>query len=213
MSRLAIYGAGGFGKEVACLLNKINECNPTWDLIGFYDRIYDKGYDNGYGLVHGSIEELNNLDEEIALVIAVGDTSVVRFVVESIHNKNIYYPNIIHPSFYMADSKRFSIGRGNIIQRDCSVSCDVEIGSFNVINSSVSIGHDVKVGNYNSFMPGVRVSGEVHIADFNFFGVGSIILQQINIGNKVRLGAGSILMTKPKDNKLYMGNPARKTEF
>ena len=45
------------------------------------------------------------------------------------------------------------------------------------------------------------------------FGVGSIVLQQIKIGNNVRLGAGSVLMTKPKDEHLYMGNPARKIQL
>ena len=46
-----------------------------------------------------------------------------------------------------------------------------------------------------------------------FFGVGSIVLQQIKIGNNVRLGAGSVPMTKPKDEHLYMGNPARKIQL
>jgi len=32
MKDIAIYGAGGFGREVACLINKINEVNPTWNL-------------------------------------------------------------------------------------------------------------------------------------------------------------------------------------
>ena len=35
MRDIAIYGAGGFGKEVACLLNRINEVNHQWNLIGF----------------------------------------------------------------------------------------------------------------------------------------------------------------------------------
>lgn len=62
-------------------------------------------------------------------------------------------------------------------------------------------------------MPAVRISGAVTIGDGNFFGVGSIVLQQIKIGNNVRLGAGSVLMTKPKDEHLYMGNPARKIQL
>ena len=37
MKKIAIYGAGGFGREVACLLNKINEVKLTWELIGFFD--------------------------------------------------------------------------------------------------------------------------------------------------------------------------------
>ena len=39
MKDIAIYGAGGFGKEVACLIKRINEQEPTWNLIGFFDPI------------------------------------------------------------------------------------------------------------------------------------------------------------------------------
>ena len=62
-------------------------------------------------------------------------------------------------------------------------------------------------------MPATRISGEVTIGELNFFGVGSIVLQQLKIGNNVRVGAGSVLMTKPKDGNLYIGVPAKKTEF
>lgn len=213
MKDIAIYGAGGFGKEVACLIRKINEVEPTWNLIGFYDRIYEKDYDNGYGKVLGSIDDLNTVDRELALVIALGDTTVVKTIVGTIHNPNITYPNIIHPSFYILDNNRFKMGEGNIIQRNCVVSCDVELGNFNVLNGAITFGHDVKVGNYNSFMPGVRISGCVSIGDLNFFGVSSIVLQQITIGEGVRIGAGSILMFKPKDDNLYIGNPAKRIKL
>ena len=58
-------------------------------------------------------------------------------------------------------------------------------------------------------MPDIRVSGAVTIGNGNFFGVGSTILQLIKIGDNVRLGAGSVLISKPKDNCLYLGNPAK----
>ena len=33
MKDIAIIGAGGFGKEVACIINKINEIKPTWKFL------------------------------------------------------------------------------------------------------------------------------------------------------------------------------------
>ena len=213
MKDLAIYGAGGFGKEVACLIRKINEVKPTWNIIGFYDRKYERGFDNGYGKVLGSIDDINLIDRDIAIVIALGDTNVTRTIVSAIRNSHVYYPNIIHPNLYLLDDERFSIGRGNIIQKNCAFSCDVVLGDFNVMNGAVVIGHDVHIGSYNSFMPAVRVSGYVTIGDANFFGISSIVLQQLTIGSNVRLGAGSILMTKPKDGNLYMGNPAKRVQF
>lgn len=35
MKKIAVYGAGGFGREVACMLRHINNITPTWDLVGF----------------------------------------------------------------------------------------------------------------------------------------------------------------------------------
>jgi len=214
MKDIAIFGAGGFGKEVACLIKGINHKEPTWNLVGFFDDGKEKGMKvSHYGNVLGGLAELNEWDTPIDIAIAIGSPIIVQKIVQSVSNPLISFPNIIHPSFNIVDTESFKIGKGNIIQRNCFVSCDVSIGDFNIFNSTVSMGHDDKIGSFNTFMPGVRVSGEVVVGEGNFFGVGSIILQQIRIGNNIRLGAGSVLMTKPKDGNLYMGNPAKKTVF
>ena len=211
MKDIAIYGAGGFGREIACLIGIINKQQPTWNLVGFFDdNVLLKGQAvSHYGHCIGGLNELNMYERTIALVISIGNPKVVKKIVESITNPNVCYPNIIHPDFIIKDPETFSIGQGNIIQDGCSVSCNVSIGDFNILNGGVVFGHDDNVGSYNAFMPAIRVSGGVTIGDTNFFGVGSIVLQQIKIGNEVRLGAGSVLMSKPKDGKLYIGNPAK----
>lgn len=214
---IAIYGTGGLGRETACLINTINKTKSDfkWNFIGFFD-------DNEamwgcdifhYGKCLGGINELNGWKEPIAIVIAVGSPNALKSIYNKINNHNVSFPNIIHPDFVINDPMTFKIGHGNIIQSGCSVSCNVTFGNFNIFNGSVVFGHDDIVGDYNTFMPATRISGEVCINDCNFFGVNSIILQQINIGNNIRLAAGSVLMRKPKDGCLYLGNPAKKTEF
>lgn len=217
MKDIAIYGAGGFGREVACLIRIINEsmAEPRWNFIGFFDdnQALKGKMISHFGSCLGNTEELNRYPKELALVMAIGHSIDVKKVVERISNQNIYYPNLIHPNFVVTDPESFRIGKGNILQGGCTATCDVTVGDFNVFNGSVVMGHDAKIGNYNTFMPAVRVSGEVKVGDLNFFGVGSIILQQLRIGNHIRLGAGSVLMTKPKDGFLYLGVPAKKTDF
>lgn len=215
MKDIAIFGAGGFGREVACLIKRINEKEPTWNFIGFFD---DNEALKGQPISHfgsciGGTETLIAWERPLAIAMAIGNSIVVKKIVEKITNPNIEFPNLIHPDFLISDPKTFCIGRGNIIQGRCTATCNVSIGDFNIFNGSVVMGHDVHIGNYNTFMPAVRVSGEVKIGEFNLFGVGSIILQQIKIGNKIRLGAGSVLMTKPKEGFLYLGVPAKKTEI
>ena len=210
MKEIAIYGAGGFGREIACLINIINQNKPTWKLIGFFDdNLTSKGKMIAHhGVCFGGIEELENWKKPLSIVIAIGNPKVIISVVSKINNPLIDFPNIIHPDFTIVDTQTFKIGKGNIIQGGCSVSCNVTFGNFNICNGSIAFGHDNYVGNYNVFMPAVRISGEVTIGNENSFGVGSIILQQITIGNNVRLGAGSVMIYKPKNGKLYIGNPA-----
>lgn len=37
MKDIAIYGAGGFGREVASLIKRINRIENQWNFVGFFD--------------------------------------------------------------------------------------------------------------------------------------------------------------------------------
>lgn len=215
MKDIAIFGAGGFGREVACLIKRINDIKPTWNLIGFFDDnpVLKGKMISHFGPCLGGIGELNAFTEPLSVTIAVGSPSLVHSIVGKITNPQVEFPNLIDKSFYIVDKDTFQIGKGNIIQGPGSASCDVVLGDFNVLNGEIVLGHDDCIGSYNTFMPAARISGEVQIGDCNFFGVNSVVLQQIKIGNNVRLGAGSVMMTKPKDGMLYIGVPAKKTEL
>lgn len=63
---IAIFGAGGFGREVACLLRKINAVEPTWNFVGFYDDGLEKGSRVDYGEILGGIADLNVVDRPLA---------------------------------------------------------------------------------------------------------------------------------------------------
>ena len=214
LKNIAIYGAGGFGREVACLINKINAVEPTWNLIGFFDDGVEKNTAiSHFGPVLGGMQDLNAWQSKIYVVIAIGNPHTVRKVVEQIENTNVAFPNLIHPNTEFSDKETFSIGVGNIIQGGGAFSCDIQIGNFNVFNGSVVLGHDVKMGSFNLLMPAVRVSGGVSMGNCNFFGINSMILQLLKIKDNVRLAAGSVLMTKPKENSLYIGVPAKREKF
>jgi len=156
---------------------------------------------------------LNTVDVPMALAIAVGTPASRKIIHDRITNPMITFPNLISPSFRILDPSTFKIGEGNIIQDNCSVTCDVEIGDYNVLNGSNVMGHDVKVGDFNVMMPGVRLSGEVVIGNGNLLGVDSVVLQRVKVGDSITLGAGSVLMTKPKDGFTYIGVPAKKFDF
>lgn len=208
MKKIAIYGAGGFGREVACLIRIINEQSPEWELVGFFDDGIEKDTKNEYGVVLGGIDEVNSYPEELAIVIAIANPKIVSKLVSVINNPKVDYPNIIAPDLIYLDVNNVSLGKGNIIGLKCSLSCNVRIGDFNILNGSVSIGHDTIIGSFNSLMPSVIISGEVVINNRNFFGVGAIVVQQIKIGNDTIIGANSLILRKTKDGMTYVGSPA-----
>lgn len=215
IKRIAIYGAGGLGREVAGGIHRINkESDTQWEIVGFYDDNIPVGTPvSHYGEIIGNKDSLNAVDEPLALAIAVGDPRIRKLIYDSITNPNITYPNLIAPSFKVLDPETFKIGRGNIIQDNCSATCDVIIGNFNVFNGSDVMGHDDIIGDFNVLMPGVHLSGAVTVGNCNLLGVDSVVLQKVKIGDRVTLGAGSVLMTKPKDGSTYIGVPAKKFEF
>lgn len=211
---IAIYGAGGFGKEVACLINRINANGGDWQLIGFLDDSKPTGMAvSSYGTVIGGMNWLSEYSEPLAIAIAINDNKAVKRIRESISNPHVTFPNLIDPSLFLVDGQTVTMGEGNIIQNDCMVSCDVSIGNFNLINDHVVVGHDNVIGNFNGLMPGAHLSGGITIGDNNLLGVASVVLQGMTIGNGVTLGANSVLMTQPRDNATYLGVPARRFDF
>lgn len=213
MKEIAIYGMGGFGREVACLLRMINEVSPTWKLVGFFDDGLPKGEEGRYGPVLGGIDELNAWDRPLSVVISIANSAILKKIATSVHNPRIDFPNIIAPNAIFFDPEALDLGVGNIIFLGVRLSCDVKIGHFNHLGGAVCFGHDVEVGNYNVFSPSVRLSGGVIVGDSNFFGVQSTVLQYQSVGSECRIGAGSILMKKAKDFGFYMGNPAKRIEL
>ena len=211
---IAIYGAGGFGREIACLVEMVNKAmkEERWNLVGFFDDSLEAGQTNEYGKVLGGMAALNGWPSPLSVVIAIGSPTAIEKVVKGIVNPNIEYPNIIAPNVEFLDKDNVKLGKGNIICSDCFISCNVTLGDFNAINGGVRIGHDTSIGNCNAIMPSCNISGGVQMGNGCFMGVKSVVLQFLKVGNHVRIGANSLLMRNAKDDKLYMGSPAKKIE-
>lgn len=212
MKDIAIYGAGGLGREVAAMIDKINHTshNSTINIVGFFDDGKSKGTDvSHWGTVLGGINELNQWPTPLGIVLAFGAPRTIAIIRHKISNPVISYPNIISPDFEISDASTFAIGVGNIIKSGCFASTDVKLGNFNLLNGDVVFGHDAEVGDFNVFMPGVRVSGEVKISNGCLFGSMSFVHQQLVVPDNVTLSPLSPLITRPKQGCLYMGNPAK----
>ena len=78
MKDIAIYGFGGFGREVACVIQAINEIELTWNLIGFFDDGHVEGEENRYGKVLGGIDVVNRYPQKLSVVMAIASPCVLQ---------------------------------------------------------------------------------------------------------------------------------------
>lgn len=205
MKKIAIVGSGGFGKEIAFLIERTGK----WEIIGFFDDNEENTNKKIYGYdVIGSITDLVKWDSELAVVCAIGSSEVRKKVIDKIKpNLKITFPTVIDPSVIMG--KQVQLGEGNIICANSILTVDIDIGNFNTINLNTTIGHDVQIKSFNTFYPTVNISGFIEIDDGVEVGTGSQIIQNLKIGKNAIIGAGSVVVKDVPPNTTSVGAPAK----
>lgn len=144
MRKLYIVGAGGFGRETAWLIERINAVSHEWDLEGFIDdnqKLW-KQQIGKYKIV-GGIEYLASLPGEKWVVCAIGNPKVRELVVKKLDTlSNIQYATLIDPSVILSDS--VAIGEGSIICAGTVLTVNISIGKHVHINLITTFLHQVK---------------------------------------------------------------------
>src|SRR5690554_5891021 len=114
MNDIAIYGAGGFGKEVALLVEQINAYKRQWNLVGYFDDGQRAGsMINGLPLI-GAMNDLLNYSQELSVVIAIGNPHKRKEIRDTLKKSNLQMPTLIHPDVKL-QHEYVRIGEGCII--------------------------------------------------------------------------------------------------
>lgn len=210
--KIAIIGAGGFGREVKMLIDQINDKDKQYEFIGFFDDAFEKDLIiNGFPVL-GSINDINSLEYELALVIAVGDPKTKKKIFNKIINKKVIFPTLIHPNVFIGKDS-VSIGKGCVICCSNIITINVTIGDFVILNLMCTVGHDTVIGNFASFMPSVNISGEVDVKEGVYVGTGVKIINQLEIGQNSIIGAGAVVYKSIPANCTALGIPAKPIKY
>ena len=206
---IAIFGAGGFGLEVAMLIEQINAVVPTWEIIGFFDdgkplndRIND--WD-----VLGGVGELNGWERPLAVVFAIGTPKIKRTVIGKLDNHNLWYPILIHPSVIKGSPKYVKIGEGSIICAGNILTTNIKVGRHVILNLACTVGHESEIGDFSAFMPSCNISGEVSIGNCTYWGTGAKIINQCKVGDGAIIGAGALVTRDIPADVTAVGVPAK----
>lgn len=213
MKDIAIFGIGGFGREVLTLIQEINKVEPTWNVIGFFDDGYEIGYESHRLKNLGGVKELNEWKTPLAVTIAIGTPRIKRAILSNIKNSLIEYPTLIHPTVIIGDKDYVKIGKGCIFCAYTVITCDVEVGNFVILNLACTLGHDTIVKDFCAFMPTCNISGECVIEEGVYCGTGVKIINQTSIGAETIVGAGAVVIKTLPARCTAVGTPAKAIKF
>jgi sugar O-acyltransferase (sialic acid O-acetyltransferase NeuD family) len=206
---IAIFGAGGFGREVLLLLHQINENTPSWHITGFFDdQPPHTPQINGMDYL-GDTEALNALNRPLNLVIAIGDSRLRSRIRQQITNPLISFPVLIHPSVSVKPYQFIRIGEGTVICQGTILTTTISLGRFVIINLACTIGHDTDLGDYCSLMPRVNLGGNASLAPLVYIGTNASVLPSVRIGSGTTVGAGAVVIRDLPANCTAVGVPAQ----
>ncbi len=194
--RFGIYGASGFGKEVAALRR---------------DRIAVFVDDALAGsMVTGSqVVTLQTFcaqgGEEIA--IAIADSGIRRLLAQRCAAAGLRPATIVAANAFVGSE--VTLGEGAIVCAFCALTSSLVVGRHFQCNIYSYVAHDCIIGDYVTFAPNVACNGNVTIGEGAYIGTSAILRQGIAIGAGATIGMGSVVTKNVPANETWVGNPAR----
>ena len=209
MKNLIIFGAGGFGRETAWAVERINKISPTWNLLGFMDDDDTiQGTEINSYPVLGKLREVDKYPD-VYFVCAVGASKKKKKIIHNMkmNNPNIKFGTVIDPSVERSDL--VTVGEGTIICAHTIMTVNISIGNHVIINLDCTIGHDVVINDFSTLYPSVNVSGMSEIGHAVELGTGMQMIQGKKIGNYSIVGAGAVVVRDIPAACTAVGNPAK----
>ncbi len=198
MKRIVIIGAGGFGREVAWVVERINAVRPEFEMLGFCDDAADKreGLCGGYPLL-GPLSGVKARCGAVVFFCAIGNNRVRQEVMAEGRALGLEPVSLVDPGAVIAPD--VEIGRGSFVGIGSVVSVGASLGEGVLVNHQVCVGHDAQIGGFAQLCPGVCVSGGCVIGEGALLGTlaGAIPLKRV--GAWATLGAGSVALKDVAD--------------
>jgi sugar O-acyltransferase (sialic acid O-acetyltransferase NeuD family) len=210
--RLLIVGTGGYAKEVAQIVRRIDPDCDTWNPISYVAMsAAEKGNAHLFGRVDYCDDELFSENLTADCIIALGEPQVrLRAAFRYRQAPNLVFPNLIDPSVDL-DRDLVSLGKGNVVHRGVLMTCGITIGDFNLFNKACVVSHDVKLGSFNTVQPAAVLLSYSRLGDQCLIGAGARVLPKVTLADRTTLGAGAVLLGDIAGaGQVFVGIPAKK---
>ncbi len=207
MRDIAIYGCGGFGREVLQILHALNAQVPQWNCLGF---VVDSGISHPE-----NVHELRVVDDISAIergtradiAIAIGAPTVRRRIAERMGALGHVFPTLVHPRAWIGE--QVSLGEGVLVCANACLTTDITVSAHVHLNLSATVGHDSELGAYSTISPGANISGNVTLGEGVDIGTGVTVIQGVSIGEGAVIGAGAAVVRPIPPYCTAVGVPAK----
>jgi len=200
--KIAIYGCGGFAREVAPLAAELGR-----DVVFISDDPSEHGIVCGWPCVG-----LEDVPPGTGYVIAIADRDVRTRLAEKADAHGLLADSVISKTARL--SGRQSIGPGAIICDFVIITDNVHVGRHFHANFYSYIGHDTRVGDFVTLAPRTGVGGNHEVGDHVYVGTCAVLrhgtpAQPLRIGARATVGMGAVVTKDVPAGLTVVGNPAR----
>lgn len=211
-TKIGIYGAGGFGREVAWLTMSCNKKLEKYKVAFFISDILEEQGEMINNIPVYSLEDAYKRCPTAKVIRAIGNPKASEKAMLKAKKIGFGSEAIIHPRVEI--SEHVQIGKGTIICAGNIITTNITIGKHVQINLDCTIGHDSILGDFTTLSPGVHISGWVHMGKRVYIGTGAVIINgtpqsPITIGDDVIIGAGACVSKSIPSGQKVAGVPAK----
>jgi sugar O-acyltransferase (sialic acid O-acetyltransferase NeuD family) len=209
---LLIFGAGGFGREVASWAGRARWRDEGFAAVAFIDDNAAAAELNGRPVL--GLAEAAARHPGAYVIVTVGDPRLrERLIGKALEAGLVATAPLIHPNVEY-DHDWIDFADGVVVCAGSILTVNIAVAEHAQINLDCTVGHDAVIGAYSTLSPGVHISGNVTLEPYSFMGTGAVTVnglpgQPLRIGEGAVVGAGAVVTKDVPAGVTVTGVPAK----